>query len=316
MCVMVTRDNTMLGQSTQTSHKLIERDDRKMPLQQHELNEDLFEAAQDGNLEECRRLILSGASGSSTDYNGTTPLHLAAREGHVDVCRYLVDKGADVSITDDGGFTPLHLAAVRGHVDVCRYLVDKGADVRITDDGGFTPLHWAAISGHVDVCRVLVHSGADVKVADSSAWTPLHYVAFHGRANVCRYLTGECNVDVNTTDQYGRSPLHWAASNGHADVCRALIQAGATVNSIDNDGVTPLDLAIISNKTWVLAYFYVHQVVKFDVVDHTGRMPWDRLNSTQRKALTKAMEDHKETEKILQVAGLPNELARLVMGYL
>ena len=146
-------------------------------------------------------------------------------------------------------------------------------------------------------------------------WTPLHRAAREGRLDACRLLVDE-GANVNATNVDDWSPLHLAAQMGHVDVCRALIRAGANVNATNNDDRTPLDLVIQYEQTEALAYFYVHQVVNFHVAGHTGMRPWDRLTGDQRKALAKAMEDHKEKEVILQSNGLPNELARLVMGYL
>lgn len=47
-------------------------------------------------------------------------------------------------------------------------------------------------------------------------------------------------ADVNATDNYDRTPLQWAAENGYANICKLLIDAGAVVNYMDYDGLTPL----------------------------------------------------------------------------
>ena len=121
---------------------------------QEELNEALFEAAEIGNVDECQRLIQSGANVNAVYYDGWTLLHWAAFNGHFDVCELLInEERTNVNATDINGKTPLHWAAFNGHVEVCRLLVYKGANVNATDRDGMTPLHLAALNGRVEVCR-------------------------------------------------------------------------------------------------------------------------------------------------------------------
>ena len=252
--------------------------------QQEELNKALIEAAENGHVEVCLFLIEQGANVNATNWLGWTPLLLAAYSGYVDVCRLLIERGANVNATtDNDGMTPLHCAAANGYVDVCRLLIERGANVNAIDRDGMTPLHCAAANGYVKVCRLLIQAGADVNA---------------------------------TTDNDGMTPLHCAAFNGHVDVCRLLIQAKANVHAVTRNNETPLDLAIRNHAVEALAYFYVHGVVNFHQPDHTGRRPWDRLDDEQREVLKKAKVVHQEKIAILQTRGLPNELARLVMGYL
>ena len=206
-----------------------------------------------------------------------------ARIGDVKRCQLLIEQGAIVHATDWFGWTPLHLAASEGHPDVCRLLLERGASVNAaTNRYGITPLHDAAANGHDEVCQLLIQADANVNAADIVIWTPLHSAAW-------------CN---------------------HADVCRLLIDRGANINAITRNNETPLDLAISNHAVGVLECFYLDRVVNFHQPDHTGQMPWDRLTAEQRQTLAKAMEDHHEKFGILQTRGLPNELARLVMGYL
>lgn len=50
------------------------------------------------------------------------------------------------------------------------------------------------------------------------------------------------------TDRGGLTTLHWAAKEGHAAVVQALLEARASVEAADEDGMTPLQLAAIFNR--------------------------------------------------------------------
>ena len=62
--------------------------------------------------------MLSGASLTSTDKEGLTPLSWACLKGHKNVVQFLVEKGAVIDHTDKNGRTPLDLAAFYGDADI------------------------------------------------------------------------------------------------------------------------------------------------------------------------------------------------------
>jgi hypothetical protein len=48
---------------------------------------------------------------------------------------------------------------------------------------------------------------------------------------------------------FGATPLHWTALRGHAEAARALLERGADVGAVNNDGETALDVARRSKHT-------------------------------------------------------------------
>ena len=52
--------------------------------------------------------------------------------------------------------------------------------------------------------------------------------------------------------EYDWAPLHWAASYGHVDCVKLLIEAGANVSVVSDQGVTPLDLAFQSDQVAIV----------------------------------------------------------------
>jgi ankyrin repeat protein len=60
----------------------------------------------------------------------------------------------------------------------------------------------------------------------------------------------EKSADVNICEAgfKGRSPLHIEAQYGNLEIMDWLIKAGADVNVLDSDGVTPLVYAVVKVK--------------------------------------------------------------------
>ena len=55
-------------------------------------------------------------------------------------------------------------------------------------------------------------------------------------------------VSPNAVNEQKETALHVAAFCGHCDVAQILIEAGADVNALSDDCVTPLDMAVKNNE--------------------------------------------------------------------
>ncbi len=97
-----------------------------------ELGKQLLLASRDGNADEIRTLVGKGAP-FTTDWLGTSPLHLAAQYGHVEACQRLLECGISKDARTKVDKTPLHVAAFYGHSDVMETLLKKGCDVNAVD---------------------------------------------------------------------------------------------------------------------------------------------------------------------------------------
>ncbi|EFB28465.1 hypothetical protein PANDA_007999, partial [Ailuropoda melanoleuca] len=126
-----------------------------------DLGKRLLEAARKGQDDEVRTLMANGAP-FTTDWLGTSPLHLAAQYGHYSTAEVLLRAGVSRDARTKVDRTPLHMAAADGHAHIVELLVRNGADVNAKDMLKMTALHWAAEHHHRDVVELLIKYGADV----------------------------------------------------------------------------------------------------------------------------------------------------------
>uniref|UniRef100_A0A2K6AIC4 GA binding protein transcription factor subunit beta 2 n=1 Tax=Mandrillus leucophaeus TaxID=9568 RepID=A0A2K6AIC4_MANLE len=126
-----------------------------------DLGKRLLEAARKGQDDEVRTLMANGAP-FTTDWLGTSPLHLAAQYGHYSTAEVLLRAGVSRDARTKVDRTPLHMAAADGHVHIVELLVRNGADVNAKDMLKMTALHWATERHHRDVVELLIKYGADV----------------------------------------------------------------------------------------------------------------------------------------------------------
>lgn len=244
----------------------------------------LCKAAEEGNLEQIKSLIASGADVNVKNHSGDTllsvaiingnkdiielliargadvnargrfsktPLHWAVYKGRKNISGLLIAKGAHIDAKDFSNDTALHYAARYGHKDIAELLITKGADVNAKGDYAETPLHDAASRGHDDVVALLVDNGADINSRRSKGMTPLHTALDWRDPNMAVLLITK-GADIKAKDRNGSTALHLAAWRGYDDVARLLINKGADVNAKRADGLTPLHEAAVQGHKSVV----------------------------------------------------------------
>ena len=111
-----------------------------------ELGKKLLACAKDGDTEGVRGLMARGAP-FTTDWLGTSPLHLTAMYGRAETCEVLLRAGCSRDARTKVEKTPLHVAVQEGHTEICQLLLQHGSNVDARDMLRMTPLHWAVERG-------------------------------------------------------------------------------------------------------------------------------------------------------------------------
>jgi hypothetical protein len=200
-----------------------------------------------------------------------TPLHYAAVVGNVAVAKFLLRHGADIMGREAyAKNTPLHLAAKYGQYDMARLLIEKGAEVNAVNRCGWTPMTYAARFSSPKVVDLLsLHNGS----ADPNKKQVIILAQFLRRCEaesekmtrtpVCYQREKDEFLPVKglklpIADQAEPAapasrrsirfrpdtPLHVAAKYGSVQVVTQLLSRGARVNALNQQGHTPLYLAI------------------------------------------------------------------------
>ncbi len=213
-------------------------------------NVDIWNAANDGNIDAIKKHLAAGADVNASDRNGVTPLRYAVVQDHGELVELLIAEGADVNATDENGATPLHMAATQGHKEIAMLLIAEGADVDWPSDDKSTPLRYAAVRGHTELVELLIAEGADVNASDENGATSLHMAAARGHKEIAKLLIAE-GADLGWPANDQSTPLHYAAVRSHGELVELLIAEGADVNATAKNGATPLSAAASSGHLGV-----------------------------------------------------------------
>ncbi|XP_036390629.1 GA-binding protein subunit beta-1-like isoform X1 [Megalops cyprinoides] len=165
-----------------------------------DMGKKLLEAARSGQDDEVRILMANGAP-FTTDWLGTSPLHLSAQYGHYSTTEVLLRAGVSRDARTKVDRTPLHMAASEGHARIVEVLLKHGADVNAKDMLKMTALHWATEHGHRDVVELLIKYGADVHAQSKFCKNALDIAMDNGNEELAEILQVSMQNQINTNPE-------------------------------------------------------------------------------------------------------------------
>ena len=261
-----------------------------------------FFAVREGRLEAAKALLAAGvdvnammqrpAGSRSAAAGRTSPLLLAVQNAHFDLAIALIDAGADPN-DQRTGFTPLHMipgvrkpdssdgsdgatphgAGSLSSLEFVREIVKRGANVNFRlpkgaprypatsstiGTEGATPMLFAADRSDVPLMRLLLELGADPLVPNLNNTTPLMAAAGLGTREALEEAGEESEAveavtilldrgaDINGVDNNGDTAMHGAAVNNYPRVVNLLAERGADPkiwSQPNKAGRTPLFIA-------------------------------------------------------------------------
>jgi ankyrin repeat protein len=133
-------------------------------------------------------------------------------------------------------------AAAIGDIDAVDRLLQLGLRLEAEDSQGASALIRASGSGHTSLVVRLLAAGADPHHLARSGMHSLAAAVSARREGVVRTLLSH-GVAADTRIVGGGTALTLAAALGEPRIAEALLEAGADVNAVDDQGTTPLHAA-------------------------------------------------------------------------
>jgi RNA polymerase sigma factor (sigma-70 family) len=221
---------------------------------------EILKAARSGDAAKVKQLLEQDSQLiAARDPLGNTALILAVNSGHDEIAELLLAAGVqpdvyeaasigrtglvaqllndDPSLLDSNspeGFTALALAAHFGHIETLEFLISRGGNMNVVSKHpmNVTPLHAALFGRRVEAAKALVAAGADVRPKRGgtgwprAGWTALHYAAGFGFAPLAQAFIDH-GADINALDDEGKTPLGVAIESAQQEVADLLLNRGA-----------------------------------------------------------------------------------------
>lgn len=220
------------------------------------------------------RLLELGASMEEQDtIYGATPLLNACMGGHINAINLLIEYGANMNALDNAGRSAFMIAASitdnQKRENILELLQEHGAQnqINMLDQDGRTSLMLAMHKMNPYLVRYLLQKNALCNLQDASGRTVLTYYLYAvedgdwyrsdvkaAEAKEILKLLIKNNAPIDQRNAQGQTPLVQAVTSIYAfrsgvqHFIKTLLDAGADINSQDNQGKTALDYALASGE--------------------------------------------------------------------
>jgi len=236
----------------------------------------LLAAISKDHKEVAELLINHGADINAKGYKEGTALHHVARRGHTGIMKLLLSNGADTEAKSDSGATPLLWAAYYGQTEMAKLLVEHGANIEARmPDGETTPLFHALLQGNTDTVALFLDKGADVRV-QKGGWDPLATAMWYDNKEIVT-LMGEKRSEF--------SDVHIAAYFGDLNQVKRYLSDGGHVDAGGPSGFTLLHCAVCGDQKDLAQYL----IAKGADVNKTDTPGWPPLQLIGRTGASKEM---------------------------
>lgn len=181
---------------------------------------------------EMVQLLVNGLDPNVRDAAGRTPYLVAAHNGDLRAMEILARNGADTRALDNQRYDAVTILAVANRPEAMARALALGGDPRaITSPYAGTALIAAAHLGHHEVVAILVRAGAPLDHVNNLGWTALIEAVILGNGGADHQRTVAVLLDAGAStqlaDKQGVTPLQHARARGYAEITRLLEAKGA-----------------------------------------------------------------------------------------
>lgn len=158
-------------------------------------------------------------------------------------------------------------------------------------------LHRAISASDIDAARGALANGADVNAFSPHGAPSLVLAAYRGSVEMIRLLLEQgADIELRTTGWDRSSALDTAVVWDHFDAVRTLLDAGAVVDAVAENGTTALMLAALEPDHRI-ALLLLERGANVNLRDLSGRSAWDIASEKTMDDMAALLAEHgAETE--------------------
>ncbi len=250
----------------------------------HQLKPALHWAIDKGNFELTKTLLEKGGTAKALDHQGTPALVTAVRKKDEVTAKKLIEHGAEVNATAEDQRSVITLALEHGMLSFVYHLLERGADPNKHAAQDLLPIHQALKleKTDLDLYKAFVKAKANLAEPSTQGLLPVEIAFIRGRYDLATVLldanapAGNAMHDaVERGDQRATTMmlerghavnvyvgsdtlLGLAVRSGRIEMAKMLIDKGADVHALAEEGQKPFHLALVKRDVEMIKLLLQH----------------------------------------------------------
>ena len=165
--------------------------------------------------------------------------------------------------------TPLHAVAAYERLELAYLFMENGANIEIGDSEGMTVLHLIAMNKHEDLeshememlARNFVNENKkSLFTVDNKGRNPFLLSAVNSNIALANYLSLVYkNISTSSLDNDGNNAFHLTSSLKFAEFLLELESSVSSINEMNSNGETPLQVAVIEKKPFAFVEYLLER---------------------------------------------------------
>lgn len=248
------------------------------------------------NLEECCKLIISGANTNAVNKNGVTTLAWTTMLGYNHVAQLILARNdVNVNIIDSYGNTALMWATMEGHSKIAKALLKKNnININVKNNHNSTALIFAALQGHIKIAKfILSKKNIDINVKNAKGETALIFAARKNCTKIAELLLEKDNININIQDGWGNTALMWATMNGYNEITKLLLEKdNININAKNKYDNTALIFAVYTGRPKVVELILSKPNVDVNTKNKSDETALDIAQNLDNQEITELITKH------------------------